>query len=74
MKNYLKKDRTSPSPTKRPIFDVVKLSNHLIKVNFVIISEVSAAFRATKLFFTAIFVVVARKGNFIIRDTFNPEI
>ncbi len=52
MKNDLKKDRTSPSPTKRPIFDVVKLSNHLIKVNFMIISEVSATFRAAKLFFT----------------------
>jgi len=52
MKNDLKKDRTSPSPTKRPIFDVVKLSNHLIMINFMIISEVSAAFRAAKFFFT----------------------
>ena len=52
MKNDLKKDRTPPSPTKRPMFDVVKLSNHLIKVNFMIISEVSAAFRTAKFFLT----------------------
>jgi hypothetical protein len=49
--NYLKKNRTSPSPIKGLEILNFEISNYLIQVNFIIISEITTTFRATKVFF-----------------------